>query len=136
MLAALATSAAACVGLTAAPASASTPLAGVGLDSSGGGYTVASQCSIVVGETTDIRFITYAVQASADAAGPSVAVGTGVICTVYSGGVARGGASGGLPGPHAAAVGFATVPVGQVPSICVHGGATFLNGASVPNKPC
>ena len=127
--------AAAVVGMAAGPANAATPLVGVGLDTLGL-YTVTSTCKLVAGVTTDARFITFAVEAEAAAAGPSVAVATGVQCTVYSGGQARGGASGALVGPSAVAVGFATVPVGQVPSICVSGGATYLDGTSVPGKRC
>lgn len=123
------------LGMAASPASASTALVGVGLDSAGA-YKVVSVCNIVAGYTTDVRFINYVVTASADAAGPSVALATGVTCTIYGGGTARGGASGSLIGPHAEAVGFATLPVGQVPTACVSGGATFLSGASVVGKPC
>lgn len=123
------------IALTAAPASAASPAVAIDLNTNGT-YAVASTCNIAVGYTTDIRFVTYVVKASADAAGPSVALATGVTCTVYSGGSPRGGASGSLVGPHAEAVGQAVVPVGQIPTLCVSGSATFLDGTSVPAKPC
>lgn len=123
------------IALSAAPASAASPVVALDLNTKGT-YAVASTCNIVVGYTTDIRFVTYVVKASADAAGPSVAIATGVSCTVYAGGSARGGASGALVGPHVEAVGQAVVPVGQVPTLCVSGSATFLDGMSVPAKSC
>lgn len=103
-------------------------------------YPVASHCELTAGVTTDTRFINYVVHASADAGGPSVALATSVQCTVYdSADKSRlyGGASGSLVGPHAEAVGQATVPVGRIPAVCVKGGATYLDGTTVTSpKVC
>jgi type 1 fimbria pilin len=121
--------------LAAGPASAATDLVAIDVNSVGS-HLVASTCHITAGETTDVRFITYLVHASAHALGTSVPLATGVECTVYAGGTARGGASGSLPGPDAEAIGTATVPVGDVPTLCVSGGATYLDGATVPTKHC
>lgn len=123
------------LGATSALAGATTPIAAIDVTSSGL-YDVTSFCSLVAGYTTDTRFVTYVIRASATAKGPSAAIATGVSCTAYSGGIPRGGASGGLPGPHAEAVGQAIVPVGEVPALCVSGGATYLDGKTVAENPC
>lgn len=103
-------------------------------------YPVASHCELVAGVTTDVRFVNYVVHATADAAGASVALATSVQCTVYDASDKTrlyGGASGSLVGPHAEAVGQATVPVGRVPAVCVKGGATYLDGTtSASPKVC
>lgn len=104
------------------------------------GYSVVSECALGVGYTSDPRFITYVVHATAESAGLSVPLATSVQCTVYDAADSSrtyGGASGALPGPHAEAVGFATVPVGRIPAACVTGGATFLDGNTITSaKTC
>jgi len=126
----------------AVPSSAAMAPAAFDLDIhlAAGGYAVASQCSLAAGYTTDPRFINFVVHASADAAGPSVPLATGVQCTVYDAAnkaVLYGGASGSLVGPHAEAVGQATVPIGRIPAVCVTGSASYLDGTPVgPSKTC
>jgi hypothetical protein len=123
--------------LAAVPAAAGTETPGVAFDVTGSGlYRVVAACQLSAGYTTDPRYITYVVEANAHAEGPSPALATGVTCTVYSGGTERGGASGSLPGNTAVAVGQAIVPVGQVPTLCVSGGATYLDGKTISQTPC
>ncbi|HEX8001923.1 MAG TPA: hypothetical protein VF519_04430 [Mycobacteriales bacterium] len=126
---------------TAAPASASLSPAFFDVDvHTSTLYTIEADCALGPAFTTDPRFITYAVHAGARAFGPSAALATSVQCTVYdSADDTRryGGASGALPGPEAHAVGFATVPVGRIPAVCVTGGATYLDGYTIGSaKTC
>lgn len=103
-------------------------------------HTIFAECEISVGVTTDARHVTYVVHASATASGPSPAIATGVQCVVYDAldsSRTYGGASAGMPGGHAEAVGFATVPLGRVPAACVTGGATYLDGSTASSsKSC
>lgn len=104
------------------------------------GYSILAYCQLAVGYTTDPRFVQWAVVATAEATGPSVAIATSVECTVYDT-LDRtrtyGGAAGALPGPYVIAVGQATVPVGRVPAVCVRAGATYLNGVTLASpKSC
>ena len=126
----------------AAPASAgvSPALFDADVHTSPSGYTLVSHCSITAGFTTDPRYITYVVHAEATAGGPSVALATSVQCTIYDAldrSRTYGGASGGMPGPHAEAVGFATAPIGAVLGACVNSGATYLDGHTETSaNPC
>lgn len=123
-----------------ATAAASPALFDVHLNMAKPTYPVASHCEISAGYTLDPRFVNYVVHASADAAGPSVAMATSVQCTVYDAldkSRTYGGASSAMFGPHAEAVGQATVPVGRIPAVCVVGGATYLDGTTVaPSRSC
>lgn len=105
-----------------------------------GRYSVASECKLSAGYTTDPRFITFVVTASSLATGPSVPVSTTVQCTVYDAldkTRVYGGASAGMVGPYVVAAGQATVPMGRVPAVCVVGAANYLDGTNVPpSKPC
>lgn len=124
----------------ASPASAAQieSLVSVDVNTAAGGYQVLSTCKPLLIATTDPRFLTFVLRASADASGPSVALSTTVTCTMYdtTTGQAVGGASGGLPGPHAEAVGTAVLPFGHLYKLCVSGGASYLSGYSVGSKPC
>lgn len=128
--------------VAAAPATASVAgaPADVEISSTPSRHTTVAHCALAVGYTTDPRFITYVVHASASAAGPSVALATSVQCTVYdSDDPSRtyGGASGSMPGPRVESVGQATVPAGVIPTLCVTAGATFLDGTTkAPGRTC
>lgn len=127
------------IAATTAPAAAEVEsLVAVDLNGTVGGYNVVSTCSPVLVASTDARFLTFALKASADATGPSVPLATTVTCTMRdaTNNQPVGGASGALPGPHAEAVGTATLPFGHLYKLCVSGGASFLNGYSLGSKPC
>ena len=104
---------------------------------------LTGSCEGVAGATTDptLQEITYAIhgQASATATEAGVAgVGTAVTCRVIdrNTGDELGSVGGGLPGPHAEAVGTVVIPIGSRPKLCTEAFAAYSDGTGKDASDC
>lgn len=126
--------AATALALTATTVAASAVIIDRGTGSNGPN-SVTAVCKGLGGVTTDpsLRTITYAIEGQADAVSTKpgvVGVGTSVTCIVKnaSTGSELGRVGGGLPGPHAEAVGTVVIPIGSIPVMCAQASAAFSDG--------
>jgi hypothetical protein len=113
----------------------------IGIAPGTGTHRVAAACEAVAGVTTDLNEITFAVHGSADSFttdGHAVGVGTGVRCQIRNRntGTIYGTVSGGLPGPHAEAVGTITAPLNAPLKMCTFGNATFSDSHPGSSSNC
>ncbi len=109
--------------------------------SNGSGGSVTGSCTGVAGVAIGTDRATYIIHASAAAAttNPGAApAGTGVTCRVIDvrTGAVYGTVRGGQPGPHAHALGVATVPNGVPIRVCVDSNAVFSDGSTAHDANC
>ena len=110
---------------------------------SSGGDQVAAVCGVVLGVSQQLNTVTYEVHGTADgtSATGAVALGTNVICRLYYLDSLNkphriGQVAGGLPGPHAEAVGSIDVPTNRNAVLCAIGNAVFNDGETAVGTTC